>query len=52
MYTYTLHTRFCTFGANLYAQSVLTNINFCTVAQSEVYYECVVGWEGRGEGDL
>ena len=28
-YVYTLHTRFCMFGTDLYAQSVLINKNFC-----------------------
>ena len=46
-----IHTRFihvfCTFRTDLYAQSVLINVNFCIGAQSETYWECVVGWEGR-----
>ncbi len=33
---YTLHTCFCTFGAHLYARSVLMNNFFCIGAQSEV----------------
>ncbi len=31
---YTFHTRFCTFGVDLRAQSVLINKNFCIEAQS------------------
>ncbi len=37
-------TFFAPFGADLYAQSVLINKNFCVGAQSEVYQACVVGW--------
>ncbi len=37
--TYTLHTRLCTFGADLRAQSVLGSKNFCIGAQLEVYQE-------------
>ncbi len=41
---YTLHTHvFCTFVADLRAQSVLSSKIFRTGAQSEVYQECVVG---------
>ncbi len=31
-------------ATNLYAQSVISNKNFCIGAQSKVYSECVVGW--------
>ncbi len=41
---YTLHSRFCTFGANLHAQSGLVKKNFYVGAQEEVYHERVVGW--------
>ncbi len=37
-------------GADLHAQSVLTNKNFCIAAQDEVCQECVVGWAPRGRG--
>ena len=39
------HTVFARSGAHSYAQSVLVDKNFCIGAQSEVYQECVVGWE-------
>ena len=41
---YTLHARFCTFGTDLYAKSMLINKISAFAAQSEVYSECVVGW--------
>ena len=41
---YTLRTRSCMFGADLHAQSVLSNKNVCVGAQWEVCQECVVGW--------
>ncbi len=44
--TYTLHASFCTFGADLHAQSVLSNKISAFGAQSEVCQECVVGWVG------
>ncbi len=42
-YIHVVHTYFAHFGANLHAQLVLINKNFCIGAQSEVYQECVVG---------
>ena len=38
---------FAHFGADLHAQSVIINKNFCIGAQSEVYQECAVGWVAR-----
>ena len=54
---YTMHTRFCTFGADLYAQSMIIKKNFCTGAHLEVYQECVAGRAaaaapGGGEHDI
>ncbi len=43
-HVYTLHARFCTFGADLHAQSVLICKLFCIGDQSEVYEGRVVGW--------
>ena len=43
IYTRCIHV-FCTFGTDLYAQSMIINKNFCIGAQSKVYEECVVGW--------
>ncbi len=42
---------FCTFDVGLYAAVSAYYQNFCIGAQSEVYQECVVGWEGGGDFD-
>ncbi len=36
-YVHIAHTSFARFGADLHAQSVLSNRNFCIGAQEEVY---------------
>ncbi len=38
---------FVLWGSDLHAQSVLINKDLCIGAQSEVYWECVVGWESQ-----
>ncbi len=43
MRTHCIHVS-CTFGADLHAQSVISNKNFCVRDQEEVYKECVAGW--------
>ena len=52
--TCALRTRFFFFlhvrPPTLHARSVLGKQKFCIGVQSEVHYECVVGWEEGGEG--
>ena len=38
------YTFFGRLGTDLYAQSMLTNNNFCIRAQQEVYSEYIAGW--------
>ena len=45
IHTHCVHV-FARFGADLYVQSMVIKKNFCIGAQSEVYWECVVGWVG------
>ncbi len=41
-----MHVRFACLAPDLYAQSVLINKIFASELSREVYYKCVVGWEG------
>ncbi len=53
MCTYTLHTHFCTFGADLCAQSVLVSKNFCIGSISRKFIKsALLAWqESLAEGD-